>query len=375
MKKKIVIIGCGFGGFFASQHFLRHKGDVEVTVIDRKESFDFLPVLPDSVGRNINPDLLAYPIRHLSQRFEFNFINEEVKSVDIDKNIVLTSERNFNYDYLIIASGSETNFYGNEQIKKYAYKLDDVLDTRILLNALEKKNFDCFIISGGGYTGIELATNLRVYLNKKSIRKKIIIVEKLASILGPLPEWMKTYTYNNLKRLGIDVFPNTTVDKVAEGVVSLSNGQIFNNAMLVWVAGVKTADFLRNINAEKNPQGRIKLDEYLRLKDNCFVVGDCAYIRHKNSFLRMAVQFAIYQALSAASNIIRSSKGLRLDKYRPIDLGYIIPMANNQSCGSIMGLNVTGLAATMMHFTMCVYRSYGLKNKLGIIKALAKGGG
>jgi NADH dehydrogenase len=331
-------------------------------------------MLPDIIGRNIAPESLIYPVKLLSQKWGFDFINEEVKSVDIQNNAVLTSGRNLNYDYLIISSGSETNFYGNDEIKKYAYKLDSVSDARIILSALEKNKFDTLLIAGGGYTGVEIATNLRVYLKKKMLEKRIIIVERAPSILGPLPEWMKAYVYNNLKELGVEVLTDTVIQKAGEDGVNLSGGQVFNNAMLIWVAGVRTADFIQNLSAEKNPQGRIKVDEYLRLKENCFITGDCAYVPHEGGFLRMAVQFAIYQAISAAGNIIRAIKGKELVKYRPLDLGYIIPMANDKSCGSVMGLNVTGLPATMMHFAMCIYRSFGFKNKSGIVKKLLNGG-
>jgi NADH:ubiquinone reductase (H+-translocating) len=371
MKKKILIIGCGFAGCFAGYFLSRHKKDLEVTMIDRKETLDFLPMLPDVVGRGIDPEFLTYPINTLTSRLGVTFINDEVKSIDLNNNMVITSRNSLGYDYLLISSGSETNFYGNDQIRKYSYKLDSAADIKTITAAISKKGFASYIISGGGYTGVEIASGLRMFLNEKSLHKKIIIVERAASILGPLPEWMKEYTLNNLKNnLGINIITNTVVDTVAEEKVILSNGQTFEPAMLIWVAGVRTADFIQNLNLEKNPQGRIKVDEYLKIKDNCFIAGDCAYIHHGDGYLRMAVQFAIYQSLTAASNIISSIRGGRLRRYQPIDLGYIIPMANNRSCGQVMGMNVKGAAATALHFLMCIYRSPGLRNKLGVINNL-----
>ncbi len=371
MKKKVLIIGCGFAGCFAGYFLSRHKKDVEVTLIDRKETFDFLPMLPDVVGRGIDPEFLAYPISALSSRLGFTFINDEVKSIDLNNNTVITSRSSLGYDYLLVSSGSETNFYGNDQMRKNSYKLDSVSDVKTITAAISRKKFDSYIIAGGGYTGVEIASGLRVFLNEKSLHKKIIIVERSASILGPLPEWMKEYALNNLKNnLGINIITDTTVDKAAEEKIILSNGQMFDPAMLIWVAGVRTADFIQNLNVEKNPQGRVKVDEYLKIRGNCFITGDCAYVSHGNGFLRMAVQFAIYQSLTAASNIISSIRGGELRRYQPIDLGYIIPMANNRSCGQIIGVNVKGAAATASHFLMCIYRSLGLRNKLGVIKNL-----
>jgi NADH dehydrogenase len=126
--KRVLIIGCGYGGVVSAWRLSCHRNKFEVTVIDKGKNFNFLPLLPDTIGRRMNPHNLMYPIERLSSIYKFDFVNEEVKSLDLARNLVTTSRKNINYAYLIIASGSETNFYGNEQIKKYAYKLDDAED-------------------------------------------------------------------------------------------------------------------------------------------------------------------------------------------------------------------------------------------------------
>lgn len=374
MKKKVLIVGCGFAGFSASRQLLRFRREVDVTVIDKKDTFDFLPLLPDTIGRGITPAFLASPIRPLSEKLGFNFINAEVYSIDTENNTVRAKEGTLNYDYLIVASGSETNFYGRDEIKRHAFKLNDVNDAVSIIAALEKKDFSSFIISGGGYTGIETATNLKVYLRKRGINKKIIIVERAPSILAALPQCVGACVSDNLKRLGIDCLTNTVVDEAQEEGVRLSSQEVIPNSMLIWAAGVRSADFIQGIIAEKSVQGRIKVDEYLRLKGGCFAAGDAAYFSYRGAPLRMAVQFAINEGVLAASNIIRSIRKRPLIKFRPFDLGYIIPMANNRSCGRVLGLNVKGLFATALHFSMCIYRSLGLKNKSGVIKDLIRGG-
>lgn len=370
--KKILIIGCGFAGLSAAQRLSRFKDALEVVVIDKNPYFNFLPCLPDVIGRGIDADNLRYPIKLLSQRLGSNFIQEGVESIDLEKNLVFSPPRNIAYDYLIIASGTETNFYGNSEIRQRAYKLDDAEDARLLRQTIEKNDFDYYIISGAGYTGIEIATNLRTYLHKKSKDKPIIIVEKAPAILGPLPEWIKDYVANNLKALNIRVLLNSSVVKADERRVIVSDQTIFNNAMLIWAAGVKTPDFVQKLNVDKTPQGRLKVDAYLRIKDNCFAVGDSAYFAYNNSFLRMAVQFAITQGDLSGSNIIRSIKGMALRKYNPRDLGYIIPLANNKSCGQIVGIKMKGLLPTFFHYVMSIYRSYGFKNRLGMVSDLLR---
>ncbi|MCU0651840.1 MAG: FAD-dependent oxidoreductase [Candidatus Omnitrophica bacterium] len=373
--KKVIIIGGGFAGLSTASHLFRSGFKLEVRLIDKKLTNDFLPTLPDCLGRGINPDYLSYGIESAAKQFKFQFIHNEVNTVNLEKKEVFILNQRLEYDYLIIASGSETNFYGNENIKNNAYKLDSCADAKVIAEVLKQKDFNTYIISGGGYTGIEVATNLKLFLNKQSKNKRIIIVERAAAILGSLPEWMKAYVADNLKRLNIEVFTNSAIERIEGEKVFLSEGRVFENAMVIWAAGVKAAKFIQDLEVEKNPQGRIKVDEFLRLNDACFAVGDAAYFVHEKSFLRMAVQFAIVEGECAAINILRSIRGKPLIKYKPIDLGYIIPMANNCSSGRVLGVNLTGLLPTVFHFIMCIYRSYGMKNKLGIIGDLIRGGG
>jgi len=372
--KKIIIIGAGFAGVSAVMTLRKHNFGLDITLIEKKETFDFLPVLPDVIGRGINPEYLTYSINGLADKFKLQLVKDEVDAIDLDKKEILTKNRRLNYDYLIIASGSETNFYANTNIMEYALKLDGALDARRLKEQLCKRDYDHYLIGGGGYTGIELATNLKVFLNKNKKSGQIIIIERAPAILGPLPEWMKAYVSNNLKKLGIEVLVNGSIEKIEDRKVYVSAGRVFNNALVVWAAGVKTSSFIQNLKVEKNPQGRIKVNEYLSLNESCFVAGDAANFAYKNVNLRMAVQFAIAEGNSAAINIIKSIKGRKLRKYIPRDFGFVIPMANNKSCGKIFGINLTGILPTMLHFLMCIYRSYGLRNKFGILSNLVMGG-
>lgn len=267
--KKIIIIGAGFGGLAALNIILKSKMDLEIVVIDKKDKSDFLPMLPDVIGRRINPDFLSFNLKKLADKKDLKFINGEVAKLDLDKNEVATATEKLNYDYLIIASGSETNFYGQQEIEKVAYKLDSVSDAKKLAKAINDSD-----------------------------------------------------------------------------------------------------NFIQKLTLEKTPQGRLKVDGNLKVNENCFVVGDAADFPYRGSHLRMAVQFAIFQGRLAAANIVRSINGAPLKKYRPIDFGYIIPMANNKSCGIVMGIYVTGFLATFLHYLMCIYRSFSLKNKLGILNNL-----
>jgi NADH dehydrogenase len=373
--KKVIIIGAGFAGITALKKLSSYKGKegLEVTLINDKEKASFLPLLPDCLGRNINPEHLSFDLTGIISKRNFNFVKDKVIALDLEKKEVKTSSLSLSFDYLVISSGTETNFYGNNEIRDASFKLDDAQDAMLIRKALDEKDFSSYMISGAGYTGIEVATNLSVYLRKNKKAKRLVIVERAPSILGPLPQWMKDYVIDNLKRLNIEVLVNTSIEKIEAGAIQLSDSKVFENSMLIWASGVRTADFIQNLKLEKNAQGRIKTDEYLRINDFCFAAGDTAYFSHKSNFLRMAVQFAIMEGNAAALNVIKSIEGGKLVKYTPVDLGYIVPMANNRACGVTLGVNMKGFLPIILHYAMCIYRAYTLRNKLDIIKDLFVG--
>ncbi len=373
--KKILIIGGGFAGLSAAVQLSKRERDFEVILIDKRRESVFLPMLPDVIGKRVKPEFLLFSLQDLSKKLGFEFINDEITAINLKKRELYSLTKTFGYDYLIIASGSETNFYGNEHIKKIAYKLDDAEDAKMISQALSEDRFDSYIVIGGGYTGIEVASNLRLYLDRRARNKRIIIVERAPSLLGPLPLWMKDYASWNLRNLRIEIYLGCVIERIEEARVWLSNNKNLDNAMLIWAAGVEINSFVNNLEAEKTPQKRIKVNEYLSIDDNCFVLGDAANFIHRGKPLRMAVQFSISQGRCAANNLVYRLHGLRLKKYKPLDLGYIIPMANNKSCGRVLGINLKGRLATVLHYLMCIYRSYGLRNKMGILKCLIKGGG
>lgn len=370
--KKIMIIGAGFAGLSAARRLSRSGLGIEITLFDKKGRFNFLPLIPDCIGRGINPEFLISEVVKLCSKSKIRFIQEEVSSVDLEIGQICAGLVTYTYDFLIIASGSQPNFFSNPQAQAYGHPLNSITDVQGIISRLKENDFQNIIICGAGYTGVEAATNFWLYFKKKGLFKKIIIVERSPSVLGVLPGWMKDYVLKNLKSMDIEVLTNSVLEKIEPDKVSVSGGRMFQRPMLIWVPGVKTAEFIQKLDIAKNPQGRIVVNEYLGLRRNCFCAGDTVFFGDKSNSLRMAIQFAITQGDQAAKNIIRSVKNMPLKKYRPLDLGYIIPLANNRSCGRVLGLNVSGRLATFLHFSMCIFRSLGWKNRWGLIFNLFK---
>ncbi|MFH1363376.1 MAG: FAD-dependent oxidoreductase [Candidatus Omnitrophota bacterium] len=371
---KIVVIGGGFAGISALERFSKKFQHLDITLIDKKSKFDFLPLLPDLIGAKVSPSGLSFDLANFCQKAGIRFVNSEISRIDLVNKAVSFDSRSLSYDYLLIASGTHTNFYDNQTVEKISFKLESIQDALKIQDGLERGCFENFIVAGGGYTGIEVATNIKRYCRKQKIEKPIVIVEKSPSILGALPEWMRQYAHVNLKSLGIEIFLNDSISQVSGSSIRFSSGRIFENSMLIWVAGVVGEKYIHGSGLENNLQGRLKADYFLRVFEGCFVAGDAGCFPVKGNCLRMAVQFSIVQGRLAAENILHSIKGEGLVKYRPLDFGYVIPMIDSKACGFALGLPVRGIFAISLHYLMCFYLSKGLANKIRLLRDLLKGG-
>ncbi|HAJ57345.1 MAG TPA: hypothetical protein DCL35_06210 [Candidatus Omnitrophica bacterium] len=370
----IVIIGGGFAGLEAARVFSRKRsklGSRRVIVVDAKPTFDFLPVLPDVCGSFVSKEHVILDLREYLEALKVNFENDEVINIDADaREVFLKGGRSLAFEFLIVCCGSVTNFYGAAEIERHALKLDTADDAAALLNTVATYPQKKIVIAGGGYTGVEIASSIAAFLRRKKVKKySVNIVEKQDDILGPLPQWAKDYCRINLAALRVNIYADSSIKEVTENRVKLSSGMEFDDYLFIWAAGVQTPKFLRDLKFEKDTQGRLVVDNYLRFSEGCFAAGDAACFKSKGKALRMAVQFSLAQADVAAGNILRIIAGKKgLIKYRPCDLGLLVPMANRKACGKILFFRVWGIFGWALHYIMCVYRSIGAKNKFGILR-------
>ncbi|MDD5677025.1 MAG: FAD-dependent oxidoreductase [Kiritimatiellae bacterium] len=366
--KHLVIMGGGFGGLSAARYLSRYRDEVAVTVIDRKNTSDFLPLLPDVVGGRLPSSAVSVNLHDVARRLGFAFVRAEVRRIDPSRRCVLGEGREVPYDALIMAAGSEPNYFGNQAARQAALPLNTARDAGLLAQKLQEGRFKTCVIIGGGYTGVEIATHVWRRLRAAREAKAIVIVEAASSILGALPDWMKRYTLKTLDTLQIAHFENCRLAGIDNGGVRLSNGRVFNPALLVWAAGVQAPACVRSSPFARGAQERIRVDAFLRARDDVFVIGDAAAVMARGHPLRMSVQFAIAQGACAAANALRHLRGARLRPYRPLDPGFVLPMAHGRSCGTVLGVRVRGRLPTFLHYGMCAWRLPGLAQKIKMCK-------
>lgn len=179
---------------------------------------------------------------------------------------------------------------------------------------------------------------------------------------------MINYIRRDFARTGIDIRTGVTIESLNGKEVRLSDGTMIKQALLVWTSGMKTPELKISADLFRDKQGRFRVDENLKMAGSCYAAGDIAHFTLRGQALRLSVQFAVTQGESAAANILSDSQDKPPGSYRPFDPGFIVPLADNRSCGVVLGIRIRGLTATIGHFIMSIYRSYGSRNKKGLIR-------
>ncbi len=367
---KVVIIGGGFAGLAAAREVARVGSRLDCTLVDRKPTLDFLPMLPDLLSRRLDPELLQHDLAALGEQIGFRFLQSEATGIDLAAKTVATSTGPLPYDHLIVATGSETNFYDRDDLRERALTLDSVADAARIVEALDRGDFDTALVVGGGYTGIETATSLSKALAHRP-GKRVMIVELAPALVGTLDPWASAYVARNVRAMGIEVVSGATVKDLRGRDAVLTNGRVVPNALVVWAAGVRAGDVVRRLDAARGKQDRLVVDEFLRLNETCFVAGDAACVMHGGAPMRMAVQISLDEGRTAGANTAALVSGKPLRRYRPLDLGWVVPMRNDRSCGKALGFPVRGFAATGLHYLMCIFRSPGLVRKARMLAQVA----
>lgn len=378
--KHVVVIGGGVAGINALERLRKKSKSLRITLVDKRTTSDFLPLLPDMLWRDIHGYNLEYDLAAFCRRNQIDFKCASVQRIDIAQHEIHTSEDVIEYDELVIACGTQTCFYGNNRLKKVAYTLESVGDAWKLRTALNDCTHDAYIVVGGGYVGIEVACALKSFIlskrtsglgNAKPFNPEIVVVEKADRLLPMLPIWISNYVKAYLKKQNITVVNCLTVSDAQDKTVSLSDGKVYVNSLLVWSAGVCAQDFITSLQLKKNRQGRVSVDETFSIAESVYVIGDAAVYEYKGKALRMSYKCAKDQGRYVADYIISRVKGAKQPKpYRPFDPGYIVPMGAKAACGNVFGFRIKG--CLFLHYIVGFYLLRAWKNKLALFKAILK---
>jgi NADH dehydrogenase len=366
-KKKVVVIGAGFAGISAVGYLSSYKHLIDCTLVDKYENCHLKALYPDVISSTVSAQNLLYPIVNFKDSLGFSFVCQNVTDIQFTEQFITTPDHTIPFDYLIIATGSQTSF-PPVFLKGPTVRFDTVHDANMVKDKVLSGEYRNVVVCGGGYTGIEVASHLQKLINDHKLYMHVTVVEMVDRLISTLPVWMQHYTINNLSEMGIEIRLSTKVESVDGREVILSDGNHINGALCIWTAGLVGPDLTRNLDVEKLEKGRLKADQYLKISENCFSAGDtCCPVMNGNC-TRMSVQNAIDQGKLAATNCVALIKNTILKKYNYFDPGFIVPMANGKSCGEVYSFRVKGKIATTLHYLLSIYRSYGLYNRIVILQ-------
>ncbi|MCM2359049.1 MAG: NAD(P)/FAD-dependent oxidoreductase [Geobacteraceae bacterium] len=389
--KRVVIVGVGFAGLRAARA-LAGKG-MEVLLFDRQNYHLFQPLLYQVATASLEQESIAYPIRALVRRWEgVSFRLAEVCGADFCKRRLFIAGDVIDYDYLVLAAGSVTNFFGMESIERHAYdlkKLDHAVELRNqVLGSFERAARErdpvrrrallTFVIVGGGPTGVEFAGALaelaRFVLTKDYpelgvTEPRILLVEATDRLLAALPVELQRYALEKLKRMGVEVLLSTRVSGAEPERVHLQDGSQIPAHTLFWSAGVCVAPLADVLAVPRAPGGRVPVEPDLTLAEHpeVFVVGDLAYLAQDGAALPMVASVAMQQGDYAGRAILARYLGKPLPPFRYRDKGAMATIGRSAAVATVYGRNFSGYLAWIVWLGLHLYYLIGFRNRLLVL--------
>lgn len=389
MKKKIIVIGGGFAGL----QFISHlkKNAYEILLIDKLNHHQFQPLFYQVATSQIEPSTISFPLRKIFQdRKDVRIRLAKVQLVNIEKNTIQTNIGPFDYDYLVIASGCKTNYFGNKELKKNVFSLKTTYQAITIRNSIlenferilnentgDKEGLYNIVIVGGGPTGVELsgafAEIKRDILPKDFFRidfskLQVILVEGSQNTLNNMSDKAKKASAEYLQKMGVVLKMGVFVKDYDGEVLTLSNGEILKSKNVIWAAGV-TGNLIKGLPEEVISSGnRIKVDRYNKVDrtENIFAIGDIALMetpKYPKGHPQVA-NVAINQGKNLAKNLLAVELHKPLKEYEYNDLGSMATIGRNKAVVDLPFMKFTGYFAWYVWMFLHLMLILSVRNKL-----------
>lgn len=387
----VVILGAGFGGLQAAKHL--GKSDVRVTVIDHNNFHLFQPMLYQVASANLNPSAISIPIRAiLRKQSNTEVLMAEVLGIDTQKQCVQLDNQEIYYDYLIIATGATSNYFGHESWSKLApgmKTIDEAITVRrTVLSAFEvaerepdaekRKALMTFVLVGGGPTGVELAGAIADLANRSLAgdyrhitpsAARIILVEGEPRVMPSFPRSLTSKAKKRLQQLGVELRMGVHVEQVTPTGVKIGDEHVATEN-IIWTAGVKASPAGQWLHAEVDHDGRVKVQRDLTVPghSNVYVIGDTALVEENGKHLPGLAPVAMQEGEYVASRIIDERAG-KVDQkpFHYVDKGMLAVVGRSFGVVDIGPLHFTGFVAWLVWLLVHILFLIGFRNRVVVI--------
>jgi NADH dehydrogenase len=389
-KKKVVLVGGGFAGLHVAK--ILNKSDFEVLLIDKQNHHQFQPLYYQVASARLEPSNISFPFRKIFQKSKNIQIRlGEVTKIIPSSNKIITTCGNFGYDYLIIATGCKTNFFGNKEIEKHALAMKTTEESIEIRNNIllgfekfisstdgEREALLNIVLVGAGPTGVELAGAFsemkksilpRDYPQTDFSNLKIILLDGSKNTLNSMSDEAKKASRRYLEELGVIVKTETVVTNYDGKIATLSTGETIPTANLIWAAGV-TGNIIEGTEPEQIVRNRYKVDRYNKVKgtQNIYAIGDIAYMetpKYPTAHPQLA-NVAINQGKNLAHNLLRSLKNKQQKEYEYKDLGSMATIGKHKAVVDMSFIKFHGYIAWFFWMFLHLMLILSVRNKLQI---------
>lgn len=389
-KPRVVVIGAGFAGVEAAKKL--GKQGVNVLLVDRHNYHTFVPMLYQVATAILYPHQIIYPLRRLFRRLPtVNILQADVKQVDFHNQIIYGENLTINYDYLIIATGSISQYLGVTGAPENSFPIRTLTDAIALRNQIlscfeqaakvtdedEKTRLLTFVIVGGGATGVELAGSLNEliqcafkqdYPSLNRDKGQVILLQSGEQLFSSYPQQLSKYTEKWLRHHGVKVHLNSKVSKVTAEAVYLEDETAIFTDTVIWTAGVLAGipEIRQSVKTAK--KNKIIVEETLQVcqHQNVYGVGDVCYVDRQQESFNGVAQEAIQQGKTAADNILRQMRGESPKPFNYVNKGRLAIIGKHAGVGKIGKFTIKGFIAWFVWLEVHLVYLPGISNRLGV---------
>jgi len=394
--KRVVVLGGGFGGLEAMvelERRFRRDPSVDLLLVSEHNFFLFTPLLPQIVSSYIEARHIVQSLRDIRRHRRFRVLRARATGIDFTARVIATDVAPVPYDYLVLAAGSASHFFGVPGAAEYAFTLRSLEDAVVLRDhvldlfehadhepsAARKRALLSIVVVGGGYTGVEVVAELRDLIARHVVQRyrgiqadepRLVLLEATGDLLSGIDPYLASRARRKLDREGIEIRLQTRVTRIAPGRVEVNGNETIDAALVVWTAGVQPCPLVAGLSAQKDRAGRVIVNRHLQLAErpDVFVIGDGAVVEGASPEQSARIApVALAQGRAAAENIARLLAGksaLTEFSYKP--MGMLVSLGMNDAVINLMGFCLAGYFAWLFWNAAHLLKLVGLKKQVQV---------